>query len=239
MPVGNFIDNEMIKLSGKRNPRLLFIPTASEYPNSSSMTSEDQYKEMQDRYERKYGCKTDVLYLVKKRPSKSEIRRKVFDSDLIYVGGGSTLKLLKTWRRLGVDKILKEASERGIAIYGVSAGAICWFKYAHTRERENGIRRYMKIQGLGFFPLALVPHYHDQPRRRPSLFRMIKKYGGSAVAMEIHCAIEIIDDKYRIVSSSQNACAYIVYRYKGKVFEEKMIKDLKFRPLSELSGKQN
>lgn len=42
----------------------------------------------------------------------------------IYIGGGNTFKLVKLMRESGFWELLKEAAERGIPIYGGSAGAV-------------------------------------------------------------------------------------------------------------------
>jgi dipeptidase E len=46
--------------------------------------------------------------LIKEKESKKEIENKILSSDIIYVGGGDTLKMMTLWRRYGVDKILKQ-----------------------------------------------------------------------------------------------------------------------------------
>lgn len=63
------IDEEIIRLSGKKNPKLLFIPTAS-------FDSEDYYKIIKKYFDKKLGCQTDVLYLIKERLTKKEIEKK-------------------------------------------------------------------------------------------------------------------------------------------------------------------
>ncbi len=52
------IDKEIIRLSGKKHPKALFVPTASG-------DSEAYWKTFQRVYGKRLGCKTDVLYLLK------------------------------------------------------------------------------------------------------------------------------------------------------------------------------
>jgi dipeptidase E len=98
------IDREVIRLSHKKNPRLLFIPTASS-------DSERYWKHVQKYFGSFLKCKTDVLFLIKQQPSKERIRRQILSADIIYVGGGNTLQMMRVWRRLGVDKLLISAYE--------------------------------------------------------------------------------------------------------------------------------
>src|SRR3981081_1876013 len=103
------IDREIIRLSNRRNPKLLFIPTASS-------DSERYWGHVQEYFGGFLKCKTDVLFLIKERLTKEEIQRKVLSADIVYVGGGNTLRMMRLWRRLGVDKILRAAYERGTVL---------------------------------------------------------------------------------------------------------------------------
>ncbi len=224
------IDKEIIKLTGKAHPKALLLPTASG-------DSKGYYSTFERYYGKMLGCDTDVLYLIKERPSKEEIRRRILSSDIVYVGGGNTLRMLKLWRRLGVDKLLEEAGNKGIILSGVSAGDICWFDYANSDSMRFGPKKKFKmimLKGLGFIPLMSCPHYNVEKNRRGSLKRMVQKYGGVSIALDNCAAIEVVDDKYRIITSSPNARAYRVYRENGKVREETLPLDKQFRPLEEL-----
>src|SRR3989338_4536669 len=79
------IDEEIIALSGKKNPQVLFIPTASE-------DSEGYVEVFNKHFGKRLGCKTDVLYLIKEKLTKQQIRAKILNSDIVYVGGGDTGK---------------------------------------------------------------------------------------------------------------------------------------------------
>jgi dipeptidase E len=134
------IDRGIIRLSNKKNPKLLFVPTASS-------DSERYWKHVQEYFGDFLKCKTDVLFLVREQPSREQIRTKILSADIIYVGGGNTLQMMRLWRRLGVDKLLKAAYENGTVLAGISAGSICWFESGHSDSmsfynplitRENG-----------------------------------------------------------------------------------------------------
>ena len=112
------IDREIIRLSNRKYPTILFIPTAS--------SDSDRYCRGFVEYFGKFlNCKTDVLRLLGEPPSAQHIERKIFSADIIYVGGGNTLSMMRLWRRLGVDHLLRAAYENGIVLSGISAGAIC------------------------------------------------------------------------------------------------------------------
>ena len=136
-----------------------------------------------------------------------------------------------------MDKILEEAGGKGIILSGLSAGAICWFEFGNSDSLILGSKKskdLIKVRGIGFLSSMACPHYDVEKARRPSLFRMIKKYGGLSIALENCSALEVVDDHYRIIVSSKNAHAYKVYRHSGKVIEQELPKDKKFRPIEEL-----
>jgi len=218
------IDKEVIKLSGKKHPRVLLLPTASG-------DSELYYPTFERYYGKILGCETDVLYLVKQKPTLAEIKKKILAADIIYVGGGNTMKMLKVWRKLGVDKILEKAAEQGKILSGLSAGAICWFKYGNSDSIPG---KLIKLRGLNFVDLMLCPHYDAEEGRRPSLKKVIMKSGGFALALDNCFALEIVGDEYRIITSSSKAKAYRVYKRNGKVIEEQLKITPEFRPLGEL-----
>jgi len=62
--------------------------------------------------------------LLNKEPSYEEMEQAVLSSDIVYVGGGNTLKMMRRWRKLRFDRILEEAYARGVVLCGISAGAM-------------------------------------------------------------------------------------------------------------------
>lgn len=227
------IDKEIIKLTDKKNPKLLFIPTASS-------DSEGYCQTVKKYFGKKLGCRVDVLYLIKNKLSKKEIEDKIFKSDIIYVGGGNTLKMMQTWRKLGVDKILIKAHHKGIVMSGVSAGSICWFKNGNSDSKKfaNPDAGLIKVSGLGLINALHCPHYDFEAYRKDDLKKMMKKTPGIAIAMDNCCALEVIDDEYRIITSKSTADAYKVYWKANKYYKEVIKKEKKFKPLSQLLSRK-
>jgi len=224
------IDKEIVGLTGKKKPKALLFPTAS----GDSQLYWDTFSKY---YGKILGCQTEALYLLKEQYTRKQLREKILGSDIIYVGGGNTLRMLKLWRKLGVDKLLIQAGQNGTVLSGLSAGAICWFKHGNSDSMKFGPTRSSKlirIRGLGLINLMACPHYDVEKSRRPSLKRMIKKRGGIAIALTNCCAIEVIDNEYRILTSSKEARAYRLYRNNNTVVEEELTQESGFRPLSDL-----
>ena len=230
------IDQEIIRLTQKKRPDFLFIPTASS-------DSEGYWKHINRHYGKKLGCKTDVLFLIKETPPHKTIKDKILNADIIYVGGGNTLKMVKLWRKLGVDKLLKTAWERGIVLCGISAGSICWFESGHSDSMSfyNPKKwKYINVQGLGFLKGIHCPHYDSAtlgvPRKK-HFQKMMQKIGGMGIAIDNNCAMEFIDDKYRVITSKPHAKAFRVFKKNKKVLSEIIVGKDELTPITTLFQK--
>ena len=226
------IDKEIIVQSGKKNPKLLFIPTAS----SDSIG----YFEIIKKHFSKLGCKVSVLYLIKEKVSKKEIENKILSSDIIYVGGGNTLAMMTLWRKLGVDKVLKKAHKKGIILSGLSAGAICWFESGNSDSRKftSGSNKLIKVTSLGLVKALCCPHYDVESHRQKDLKRMMKTTPKSvAIALENCTALEVVGEEYRLLKSKPSASAYKIFWKSGIFHKEKIYSKKEFTSLGELLKK--
>src|SRR5690606_11574976 len=149
------IDQSIIALLGKKKPKVLFISTASS-------DSETYLRMFRNVYEEKLNCEVDVLKIAHGKPMKKEMEKKISWANILYVGGGNTLKMMKRWRFLEIDQLLKKAARRDVVLCGVSAGSICWFEYGISdslqfyRPRSN---EYIRVKGLGLLPFINNPHF--------------------------------------------------------------------------------
>lgn len=223
------IDKEIIRLTGKKSPRLLFIPTASS-------DSEEYYQAAKKHFGEDLGCQTDCLYLLSKSLNAVEIQKKILDSDIIYVGGGNTAKMMRAWRKYGVDKALKEAYQKGIVLSGLSAGSICWFKWGNSDSQRTtkSNAELVRVSGLGLINALHCPHYFYERDRRKNLKEMMRRTPGAAIALDDCCALEIIDETYRVISSGKTMHAYKVYWKNHKYYEVPIPVSHEYRPVSEL-----
>jgi dipeptidase E len=226
------IDKEIIRLTDKKKPTVLFIPTASS-------DSDGYFENVQKHFGKRLGCKVDVLRVIKEKLSHAEIERKVMSSDIVYVGGGNTLKMIRAWKSCGLDTILKKAWNKGIVLSGLSAGSICWFRsgISDSRRFKNPNADLIKISGLGFIHATHSPHYDVEKDRRPGLKKIMKKTSGVAIAIDNCCAVEFVDDTYRVIASKPTAKAYKVYWKTGTYYEKEIVKQKEFMPVSNLLAK--
>jgi len=225
------VHQEIIRLTEKQHPNVLYIPTAAD-------DSEDHIKTFQ-KYYTKLGCKVNVLRLSSERPSQAEIRTKILSADAIYITGGKTFRMMRKWERYGVDVLLKQAYARGTVMAGHSAGAICWFNYgcsdSFSDSRFVSMRKPFRVTALGIINALLCPHYDSEPVRQPALKRIMKRTPGMvALALDEYAAIEIVDGKYRIIAAKPTAQARRTYWSKDRYIIEAIKPDVQFGSLASL-----
>lgn len=204
------LDREIVRLSGKINPSVLFVPTANK---DDPLYSQSFY----EYYTKNLGCNVRTLNLTS-GPSHAVIEGALLKSDIIYVGGGNTSLMIKTWRKSGFDRLLLNMRQSNKVLAGVSAGAICWFeagisdsrRYTHRSRKWQYINVHglNAIKGLMFHRLILCPHYDSEPRRHTALKRSLLHYDKIGIALEECVALEINDSKYRIIVSDKSKKAY-------------------------------
>ena len=148
------LDEYVVALGSRARPRICLLPTASGDPEAQI-----------DRFYRAFeplGCELSHVSLFRLGSHPLDLREHLLSRDAIYVGGGSMLNLLALWRVHGVDSLLAEAWQTGVALVGVSAGSLCWFQAGITRTRGAPA----PATGLGLLPYTLSVHDGSDPGRR-------------------------------------------------------------------------
>lgn len=153
----------MAELTGKPRPRICFLPTASADNADVIVNFYRQCAEL------------DVVPFVQRCFIESLSQPQDWDEvllsmDAIVASGGNTLNQQAIWKAHGIDRVLREAWERGIVLGGSSAGSLCWFEEGTTDSRPKALSI---VQCLGFLPGSHSPHYDGEPGRRPLYQRLI------------------------------------------------------------------
>jgi dipeptidase E len=206
------IDRRIVQVAGKKSPRALFIPTA----NNDSQ----DYCEAFDRiYGDLLGCRTDHLLLYRRPGDRAAADRKIRSADLIYVGGGNTLRMMRLWRSLGIDALLIKAGLRGTVLAGLSAGAICWHEWGHSDSRAYSGKKnwsYIKVRSLGLRPGLYCPHL-DSEKRHASFRKMVIRDKMTGIACDNFAAIHYDDSGAVCITSRRKARVHIYTPVNGRV----------------------
>lgn len=221
------VDDFIVKLANKNQPKILFIPTASgDAPGYIISLYND--------FAIRRGCKADFLALSYKNLTDEDIKRKILSADIIYVGGGSAYNMLETWRQYKVDEHIKEAYQKDIILSGTSAGAICWFAYGNGDSnfyRDGKVLKYRKVIGTGCINTICFPHYH--PNDDLMFEKIMKFYEVPAIALSDNASILIKDDKYVILRTDKDAKACLFRNKKGIITKRSIVKE-EMAPLKDL-----
>jgi dipeptidase E len=162
-PDNPVLDDFVLSLAGTREPRVLFLPTASGDATAQIAAFRERFGER--------ASVPEELSLFRLHGSRRPLRDVVLEQDVVYCGGGSMRNLLAIWRAHGLDEILAEAWERGIVLAGLSAGAMCWFEGGVTRSSGPP----EPIAGLGLLPGSLTVHADGEPERLPAYLEAVRR----------------------------------------------------------------
>lgn len=198
----------LIRSTGKDNPKVCLLPTAS----GDAAESIVNYYDIMNQLE----CRPRHLRLF--APSKvQDFEAYLEEMDAIYVGGGNTLNMLAIWKEQGIDVVLRKAYDRGVVLGGGSAGAICWFAQGCTDSRPG---RLTAMTCLGWLEGSACPHFNLE-KRRSAYQQMVQ--GGElkdGLAVDEGAGVLFEDGRLaRVVSSVPKMTAYTVKRRGDKVVE--------------------
>jgi dipeptidase E len=149
------LDDFCLKQTGKAKPRLGFIGTASR---------DDPLKI--DRFHARFDGLTAMHVHVPMTLGAQSLAQRLDALDMVYVGGGDTEAMVTSWRANGWDRVLCDAARRGLALAGVSAGAVCWFDRFLF---HSGVGPMRPVPGLGLIAGGACPHYSTETDRRAAL----------------------------------------------------------------------
>lgn len=153
----------MAELTGKKWPRLCYLPTASADRPDGIIT----WFRNCARLDVRPFVQESFIASTRQTQSWEEV---FLSMDGIVASGGNTLNQQAIWKAQGIDVVLKEAWDRGIVLGGASAGSLCWFEEGTTDSRPKELT---VVKCLGFLKGSHSPHYDGEAQRRPTYHRMI------------------------------------------------------------------
>ena len=204
----------MAQLTGKRRPKLLYLPTASADSPSGTIAWFNSCAPL----EVEPSVQNSFIASTQQARSWEEVLLSV---DGIVCSGGNTLNQQAIWKAQGIDVVLRKAWDAGIVLGGASAGSLCWFEEGTTDSRPKELS---KVECLGFLKGSHSPHYDAEPGRRPLYQRLI----GSGqmkpgYACDNDAGIYFEDNEVkRVVHTRAAAKVYYVSVVGGKVTERVM-----------------
>ena len=189
----------ILGLSGKARPRLLYVPTAAAESTEAIVSIYERFSE-----------RTELSHLRTFPWPPANLRELILSQDLIDVSGGNTANMLAIWRAHGIDKLLREAWENGVILWGASAGIICWFEAGVT---DSFGPQLDGMDCLGFLPGSACPHYDGEEQRRPRFRELIDGGFPAGIAADDGVGIHYVGTEIaEVVTCRPGAAAYLVAR---------------------------
>lgn len=225
------IDKEIVKITGKTNPHFLFLGHAMQF---SSEIEESYFQTMIKIYGDKFGCECQSLKSYELN-NKEIVKEKVAWADIIYEGGGDTSAMISLWKETGFDKILYEAWNSGKVICGISAGAVCWFNSCNSDSMAD-LNSFTNVNCLDWINLYITPHC-DEKGRMESTKLQLKDNNMIGIALTNCSALEIIEDKYRIITSKPEAYCKKCFWENNVYYSNKITVTEEMRTIDELLNK--
>ena len=205
------IDKEIVKMTNKDKPNFLFIGFASSFADS-------YYKIIKKIYQN-LGCNTSYIKKKNLLNNPDIVKNKILDADIIYFGGGDTLKLLEKIEDYNLKETIDKAISNNTVIAGMSVGAImlCKEGYSDSKILRDESDKHEFIKGLNYIDIIISPHYEKDSLKEKELINDIKDK--EVVLIPNRCAIKVIDDKYEVISEDKNIKAYILSSKEKKIFK--------------------
>ena len=185
------LDDYILSLTGKVNPSICFVPTASG----------DNENYVVRFYRRFNGSTCRPTHLDLFRRDDRDLVEFAKSQDVIYVGGGNTANMLVIWRLHQFDNALRLALGAGTILAGLSAGSICWFEVGVTDSFGPNLD---PLDCLGFLPGSNCPHYDGETARRPAYHRLILNGMSAGIAADDGVALHYVDGQLDRVMSSRD-----------------------------------
>jgi dipeptidase E len=215
-PTNPLLDDYVLTLSLAREPRILFLPTASG----------DTTSQINAFYARYGGreCAPAHVSLFRLGELDRPLEEIVLAQDIVYVSGGSMRNLLAIWRAHGLDELLTRAWKSGIVLAGLSAGAMCWFEGGITCSGGSP----EAIGGLGLLKGSFTVHADGEPERLPAWLASVRSGalpGGWAADDGVGLLFRA-DALERVVSSRPGAGAQRVDALAGELVRHRLEPEL-------------
>ena len=195
-------------------------------------------------YGNELGCEVDFLFLIRTETAYEEMAKKIAAADLIYVGQGNSLMMMRKWRFTGLDKLLMKASEKGTVLAGMGAGALCWFEHGHSEamkyyqeDVEGQNWDYIRVKCLRLIDRFMLCPSFDEANRADSFTNMVKRMGGIGIGLEKNCAIHVKDRNFRIIGANDGVQAHGIIKIRANAVHKIVKADGRWQRLAALRSK--
>lgn len=193
------LDEALIKLcEGRENIQFAFIP-------SHYYESDQEFNEIIQHY-RPYGVKRFLKLEIDSHFSQT-LKKSVFKSDIIHLGGGNTFYFLKYIKKNNLINELKTWLKNGGILTGLSAGAILMTPKIETAgfpefDRDDNEDNLKNLTGMNLVNFDFFPHYRNSKRYDKDLINHSKKCPRPVYACVDGSGIIVTDEEVRFIGKT-------------------------------------
>lgn len=192
------LDQKLLKLTSKKDIVLTVIPACS-------YLSDQYYQDLVEQYS-KLGVKKILQFNIDQKYSQV-MKKAIFKSDIIHLGGGNTFYFLKHLRRNGFLQELKQWTLAGGILTGLSAGAIIMTKSINTAsfpdfDKDENEENIKNLKGMNLVDFEIFPHYRNSKRYESALLDYSRKSSLPLYALADGSGIIYLDDEIRFVGKA-------------------------------------
>lgn len=214
----NHIENEIIKMTNKKNPIILYCPYATKDIEKSINKFHNLMKNLEcEIIDLTFDNINDFDALLNK-------------ADILYVGGGISDDLVDIFKKYNLVKVLYKYLDSNKIYAGSSAGAMLYTKVAMGDKdmfSDNFHNyNYKMVDCLGILNISICPHYQNEDL----IFYndVIKEYSLDSFGIEEDTAVIIDDNKYGCLKDDKKRSVYYFSRdnylmvplYEGEYYEK-------------------
>ncbi len=190
------LDLEVLRLIGKTNPSMTFIPSAFE-------GSTQYYEEFVESFKR-FGV-VDFFYFPIDIPFTEKLLIDALDSDFIFLSGGNTYYFLKHLRKTGILRLLRErARSDHFVLGGMSAGAIIMTSNIGTAgipefDKDENDVKIKNFNGMGLVPHEFFPHFINSKSYTDCLIEYSKSHDRLVIGSPDSSGVIYEEQKFTMV----------------------------------------
>ena len=141
----NVLYRYAVGLTGKEHANVLYLGTAGSDAEANVASATRRFESL--------GCGMRALCLITKTYTDAEIDEHLAWADMIFVGGGDTISMMRVWKEHGLDAKLKEVYRNDAAVL---SGVLLLFGVYRNRRLLTGRTLPDKSYWGGFAFIVVV-----------------------------------------------------------------------------------
>lgn len=185
------IDEELLKLIGKENPRIGYIASASE--------KDRKYYNQKVEYYQKLGVENLLYFDLDQEYDASKVDE-LLSCDAIHLSGGNTYYFLHSIKKRNFIPLLNEYVSSGKVLIGISAGSILMSEAIDIAQfGDDNFLNLKDTRSLGLVDFEFFPHWNKAYSYLAEVKEYSKIYHKIVYACKDGDGIIVENDKVRFL----------------------------------------